>query len=41
MELQTTTLGTSSPISALEGALSAVSLPHETLDRGGDASHTG
>ena len=41
MELQTTTLGTSLPVSALEGALSAVSLARVTLDRGGDASHTG
>ena len=41
MELQIVKLGTSSTVNTHEGALSSVSLPHETLYRGGDTSHTG
>ncbi len=41
MELQSMTLRTSSTVNTHEGTLSPVSLPHETLYRGGETSHTG
>jgi len=40
MELQTTPLGTSSTLHALERTWPLVSLPHETFNRGGDPSYT-
>ena len=39
MELQPTTLGTSSTVVALVCTLTLVSLPHETLHRRGDSAH--